>query len=178
MGGGGRPSIPTALKVLAGTARKDRVPKNEPKPTEFRETPNPPTYFDIVAKKEWNRLAPDLIRLGLLTIADVTLFEAYCLCHSRIVQAQKDLKKAKSLTYEHTNKAGAGNVIVRPEVTIIQKESIILKALASEFGCTPAARSRMNAPDIVPPGDISGKSSNNNFEGFLSGKRKHDLSSS
>lgn len=178
MGARGPNSKPTSLKVLQGNPGKRPLNKNEPKPTEFRETPNPPTYFDIVAKKEWTRLAPDLIRLGLLTVADVSLFEAYCLCHSRIVQAQKDLKKAKSLTYEHINKAGANNVIVRPEVTIIQKESIILKALASEFGCTPAARSRMNAPDIVPPGDIGGKSGNNNFEGYLSGKRKHDLSSS
>jgi P27 family predicted phage terminase small subunit len=178
MGAGGRPSKPTHLKAMQGTLRKDRTPSNEPKPTEFKELPNAPPYFDSVAKKEWQRLGPDLVRLGLLTIADLSMFEALCLCYSRIIQAQKVLKKCKSLTYEYTNKADAKNIMVRPEVQIIQKESIILKALASEFGCTPSARSRMNAPDIIPAGGLSGQTGKGGFSEYLGGQRKRDLSGS
>jgi P27 family predicted phage terminase small subunit len=178
MGSRGPANKPTALKILQGTNRKDRTPSNEPKPPEFQELPNAPSYFDSVAKKEWQRLGPDLMRLGLLTIADIPLFETMCLCYARIVQAQKALKKFKSLTYEHTNKADAKNFMVLPEIQIIQKESIILKSLAAEFGCTPSARSRMNAPDIIPAGGLGGQSGKGGFSEYLGGRRKRDMSSS
>lgn len=177
MGSRGPRAEPTELKLLKGNPGKRPINKAEPKPTEFSELPKTPSHFDVLAKKEWNRLAPDLIRLGLLTVADLALFEAYCLCHSRLVTATKDLKKHKSLTYQYTNKAGATNITVRPEVAIIQKESIILKTLAAEFGCTPSARSRMNAPDILPPVGGGGQSGKGGFSGYLGGQRRKDLSS-
>jgi P27 family predicted phage terminase small subunit len=167
--GAGRPNKPTSLKVLQGTNRPDRT-KNEPKPTKSTGVPEPPKHLDNIAKAEWTRLAKELWRLGLLTIADTAVFEAYCLSYGRLVAAQKALKKAKSLTYEYENKAGAKNIIVRPEINIIQKETIVIKALASEFGLSPSARARMEVPDFggggspAPPSDP--------FEDFLDAKKR------
>lgn len=179
MGARGPKAKPTELKVLEGTYRNDRAPSNEPKPMSPNELPNPPSYFDAVAKKEWNRLGPELLKLGLLTIADLVAFETYCLSYSRMIQAHKSLKKAKTMFHEYTNKAGATNFVARPEIAVIQKESMVIKAFCAEFGLTPSARNRMEAPVILPVGLTSNdQQPKNSFSGYMNGPRKRDLSSS
>lgn len=169
MGARGPKTKPTELKLLTGTYRPDRDNKNTPKPEISGEVPAPPSYFDNTAKKEWKRLAPILHKLGLLTVADYAMFEAYCLSYGRMVQAQKDLKKAKAMTYEYINKAGAKNIVPRPEIAMIQKESIIIKTLCAEFGLTPSARTRMEVPDFGGGGPAK---ETDEFEDFLNAKKK------
>lgn len=178
MGAGGRPSTPTELKVLSGTYRPDRAPKNEPKPPAPEGLPAAPPYFDAVAKKEWNRLGPTLLWLKMLTVADLVAFETYCLTYSRLIAATKSLKKAKGMFYEYTNKANAKNYVVRPEVSVIQKESLLIKVLCAEFGLTPSSRGRMEAPEIIPPGGAppTKTEKKDTFEGFMNGPKKRDLS--
>src|SRR5215472_5540966 len=78
---GGRPRKPTALKVLAGTNRADRENPLEPQftPAKPGDFDNP---FDIATEKvahdEWNRLCPELLRVGLLNVANVQTFVAMC----------------------------------------------------------------------------------------------------
>ncbi|MED1792897.1 phage terminase small subunit P27 family [Brevibacillus nitrificans] len=180
MGARGPRPEPTNLKVLKGNPGKRPLNESEPKPKAPNGLPDPPPYLDSVAKKEWKRLAPELIRLGLLTIADLTAFETYCLAYGRLVAATKTLKKSKSMFYEYTNKSGATNFVPRPEIAVIQKESLVIKAFCAEFGLSPAARTRMEAPTILPASGASQMPDGNinSFEGFLNGQRKRNLSSS
>lgn len=69
-----------------------------------------------------------------------------------MVAAHKSLKKAKTMFHEYTNKAGATNFVARPEIAVIQKESMVIKAFCAEFGLSPSARARMEAPDILRAG--------------------------
>ncbi|MGG1638215.1 phage terminase small subunit P27 family [Paenibacillus sp. NRS-1760] len=142
-----RPVKPTSLKVINGTNRKDRA-LNEPQPTKPSSMPEPPVYFDEVAKEEWNRLGPELLNLGLFTVADQSAFTAYCLTYSRLINATVSLNEAGELFHEHTNKVGATNYVSRPELAVIQRESLILKAYCTEFGLTPSARGRMEIPKV------------------------------
>jgi P27 family predicted phage terminase small subunit len=178
MGQRGPRSKPSELKILEGTYRPDRAAKNEPKPKAPNEMPNPPTYFDAVARNEWIRIGPELMKLGLLTVADMAAFVTYCLSYSRLVAATKSLKKAKTMFHEYTNKAGATNFVARPEIIVIQKESMVIKAFCAEFGMTPAARTRMEAPMVIPPGGAAPAEPKDSFRGYLNGQRKRDLSGS
>lgn len=73
MGRRGPPPKPTPFKVLSGSRR---INKDEPKlPPADVECPD---YLKGNARFEWERLAPGLVKAGLLTIADVTSFAAYC----------------------------------------------------------------------------------------------------
>lgn len=178
MGQRGPRNKPSELKVLEGTYRPDRAAKNEPKPRAPNSLPDPPSYFDAVAKKEWKRIGPELMRLALLTVVDMGAFEAYCLSYSRLVAATKSLKKSKVMFHEYTNKAGATNFVARPEIAVIQKESMVIKAFCAEFGMTPAARTRMEAPIVAPPGGAPPTDPKDSFKGYMNGQRKRDLSSS
>ncbi|WP_127506259.1 phage terminase small subunit P27 family [Paenibacillus humicus] len=175
MGSRGPRPKPTELKVLEGTYRNDRAPVNEPKPSAPNQLPKAPPYFNATARKEWNRIGPELMRLGLLTIADMTLFEAYCLSYSRHAEATKSLKKAGTMFHEYTNKAGATNFVQRPEIAVIQKEAAVIKMLCAEFGLSPAARARMEAPTILPTGGAPPAGNPDSFSGYLNGPRKRDL---
>lgn len=134
----GRPRKPTGLHVIDGTARKDRMMPNEPKPALIR--PSCPAWLAKEAKREWRRIAKELEDLGLLTRVDRAALAAYCQCYSRWKDAEA-LVAAEGLT-ETTDK---GNVIQHPAVGIANKAMAEMRAFLSEFGMTPAARTRINA---------------------------------
>src|SRR5690606_15032073 len=89
--GGPHNRKPTALKVLQGTARPDRVKKGEPKPRPI--APEPPPGLDRFGKEAWRRLAPLLERQGLLTEDDAELFWAFCQTWSQLRKAVRELNK-------------------------------------------------------------------------------------
>ena len=67
----------TKLKILRGVPGHHPVlPEPEPRITE--EVPPPPDYLGPDARAEWERLAPELHVIGLLTVADLHLFATYC----------------------------------------------------------------------------------------------------
>jgi P27 family predicted phage terminase small subunit len=47
---------------------------------------------------------------------------------------------------EYENKAGAVNVIARPEVNIATKYAQLVKSFCAEFGLTPSSRCRLLLP--------------------------------
>mgnify|MGYP000858287196 FL=1 len=147
----GRKPKPTALKVLEGNPGKRPLPQNEPKPKPI--APERPTWLTGEGKKMWDRLAPELERLGLLTAIDGEAFAAACQCWKIYVDCQKYLKK-HGLTYTYTNKAGAENEIERPQVKIAQKALDQFRAFCSEFGLTPSSRTRIEVKPLEGEEDL------------------------
>lgn len=141
----GRKPKPTALKVLEGNPGKRPLPQNEPKPKPI--APTRPTWLTGEGKKMWERLAPELERLGLLTAIDGEAFAAACERWGTYVDCQKYLKK-HGRTYTYTNKAGAENEIERPEVKIAQKALDQFRAFCSDFGLTPSSRTRIEVKPL------------------------------
>lgn len=136
---GGRPPKPTVLKVLQGNPGKRPLNTNEPKPQPI--APKPPSWLPREAKREWKRLAPELEKLGLLTIVDGTAFANYCLAYARLREAEETIKReGMVITTEK------GYKMPHPAVKIAEKAQQIIKAFCSEFGLTPSSRSRMSLP--------------------------------
>jgi len=69
---GGRPVLPTPLKVIKGTARKCRLNPNEPKPN--KDVGAPPKHLTAPQKKVWKELV-DQIPHGVLGDSDRVIVE-------------------------------------------------------------------------------------------------------
>jgi P27 family predicted phage terminase small subunit len=143
--------VPTKLKILRGNPG-DRPILPEPEPQTFNSIPPPPDYLDAEAAAEWRKLAPELVRIGLLTLADVTAFGSYCQVVGRWIKAERELN-SQSLTIP----AGDGtSTKVNPLVHVASTAQRDLIAAAAQFGMTPAGRARLNAGITRPPKKFSG----------------------
>jgi P27 family predicted phage terminase small subunit len=100
-----------------------------------------PSWLDSAARKEWRRIGPELERLGLMTSADVACFASYCSSYSRLIAAQKVLKR-EGMTFSTPN----GYIMPRPEVAISNTAMKMVKDFAIQFGFTPSARGRIQLP--------------------------------
>lgn len=140
MAGRGPAPKPTPLKVLAGNPGHQKLNRSEPKPRPV--APRCPAWLDKEAKKEWRRVAPELERLGLLTVVDMAALAGYCQSFSTWKTAAEAIAE-KGLTYEAAN----GNIRQRPEVVIANKALAEVRQFCQQFGLTPSARSRMMLPE-------------------------------
>ncbi len=80
-----------------------------------------------------------LKNLGLLTKIDHAMFEAYCQSYSNWVKFSKLAQKTPII------KTPNNYYQVSPYTTLADKALHRLMAIASEFGLTPSARSRIKA---------------------------------
>ena len=92
----GRPRKPTALHVIQGTARPDRINKREPQPPAG--APECPTWLTVEAQDEWRRISGELIALGILTIVDRAALAAYCQSWARWREAEEHISEEGSMT--------------------------------------------------------------------------------
>ena len=135
----GRPPKPTHLKVLQGNPGKRTLNKAEPKPQ--AKAPPCPRHLSKEARKEWRRISKELLTLGLLTAVDRAALAAYCQAWARWVQAEEAMSaddfKPVAITdtgYEHAS----------PWIGIANNALKQMKAFLTEFGLTPASRSRVS----------------------------------
>jgi len=126
---------PTALKILEGNPGKRPLPKNEPKP-DLALMPCP-EYLkdDDIAYGEWNRIVPELYKIGLLTKIDKVALELYCSQYS-IYRKSFELIKDKSVASVDKRRASQAT----------REAAKIIKTVAVEFGMTPSSRSRISLP--------------------------------
>lgn len=136
----GPKKTPAAVKKARKTYRADRDagPAIETKP------PSMPSWLGKEAKAEWKRLAPVLVKYGLLTEADRTTFGLYC-------QAYHDFLTAKRQVDKHglTTTTEKGNVIQHPAVAVMTKAWARVLSAGAEFGLSPSARTGL--PIEEPP---------------------------
>lgn len=127
------------VKALGNPGHIAHLDKNTPK--FIPQVPECPEYIDAVGRGEWERLAPQLERLGLLTSADFAAFACYCVSYSMLVAASNALADGVL-----TNQYGQQ----RAEIGIRNNAMKSIKDFAIQFGFTPSARGRIELPD---PGD-------------------------
>lgn len=144
----GRKTKPTNLKRLEGNPGKRRLPENEPQPDPT--APRCPHWLLPEAKREWHRVAPELERLGLLTMIDRAALAGYCQAWARWRQCEEFLKR-HGVTYESPRYDRQGDEVgsmVRPypEVAIARHMMVEIRAFCTEFGLTPSSRGRINLP--------------------------------
>lgn len=134
----GRPPKPTQMKVLEGNPGKRALPKHEPKPKV--KIPSCPRHLDKEARAEWRRISKELLQLGLLTAVDRAALAAYCQCWSRWVYAET---KLANLEGDWTFTTDTGYESVTPWLSIANKAMAEMRAFITEFGLSPAARTRI-----------------------------------
>jgi P27 family predicted phage terminase small subunit len=147
----GRNAKPIHLHLLEGN--KNRLTKKEieqrlevekrlqPKKDKIK----PPSWLDATAKKEFKRIASELVELDLLTNVDVNALAAYCDAYSNYIECTKIIQE-EGLMVEYTNKAAETNKVPHPLLTKKKQLFEQMKAIASEFGLTPAARAKLAIP--------------------------------
>jgi P27 family predicted phage terminase small subunit len=150
----GRPAKPTRLKLLQGNPGKRTLPHNEPQPE--LGVPTRPGWLAPEAKREWNRVVPELRRLGLLARIDRAMLVMWCETWGIFVEADRDIHENGS-----TFKTETGYVGPRPEVGIRFKAIEKLSQLSARFGMSPSDRAKMSAPPIEEE---------NEFAKFLKGQ--------
>lgn len=115
----GRKRTDPNLKVIAGTDRPDREIQDVPKFDLIDDFPEAPLHLNIDGIQMWNNLGPQLVNTKVLQVVDLYPLEQLC------VAWQMFRKKAKA------------------DMEITASEHQALKALFSEFGMTPASRSKV-----------------------------------
>ena len=134
----GRKPTPTALHVLRGNpGRRHRHAEPTPPPA----APTPPDWLSPPAALEWQRLAPVLARVGVLTATDVDALAAYCEAFVTWQQATTELR-ARGLVV----KTKEGGPRLSPYLRIADTALAQMRLLLVEFGMTPSARARVRVP--------------------------------
>ena len=150
MGARGPRPKPLNLILLNGNAGHHTLPENPVNPTPV--LPKPPAHLDQIAKKEWKRVAPELFKLGVLSLVDLAALEGYCENYAIWVRMKKEIIAQGGYAAYITGK----NSQTIPELAAMKSAFAMLKTFAAEFGMTPSSRGRMNVErpkDSIDPLD-------------------------
>ena len=139
--------IPTHLKLVRGTARKDRINKNEPTPKKV--IPKCPTWLNADAKKIWKRTAEQLKDMGVLFESDQDLLAAYAIAVDNYIKATR-LVDTEGLLVEGRRDGQVTN----PAVRVQRDAAQLMRQLAAEFGLTPSSRTRISSEGGKSDGGI------------------------
>jgi P27 family predicted phage terminase small subunit len=140
----GRRPKPTRLKLLTGNPGKRPMNHDEPRPEAA--IPECPPELSPLARKEWDRLVGELSSLRMLTNLDRAALAAYCGAYALWAEAMEAIQK-----YGAMIKSPQGFPIQSPYLAIANRQAEIMMRIASEFGFTPASRSRIATPAKATP---------------------------
>ena len=133
-----RKMIPTKIKLVKGTFRKNRANPNEPiYPSEIPESPK---HLNELGKVEWDRMSKIFLNQGLLSQVDMACLASICQLYGRWAQAESDLNESTLLI-----KTTSGNIIQNPLLGIANTALKLMNKCLLEFGMTPASRSKVSA---------------------------------
>ena len=141
----GRKPKPTNLKVLEGNPGKRPLNESEPQPDPT--IPDCPEWLHEDARVEWERITPELHRLGLLTSIDRAALAGYCESWAQYKQAIEFLHRHGPV-YPIKTDAGEVKYLQQvPQVGIANKALANIRSLCAEFGLTPSSRARISLPN-------------------------------
>src|SRR5687768_8474739 len=125
----GRKPTPTQLRILRGNPQKRALPQGEPRPDPTM--PDPPAHLGPIALVEWQRLAPELHRIGVLTMADRAALAVYCQLYERWVYAEKYIKEQLVIQDK-----SSGRLVQNPLVRIANRTVDLMRGYLVELGLT------------------------------------------
>lgn len=160
MGARGPAPTPTDVLQLRGSWRGNARP-GEPKPTKGK--PKCPKHFTKDQKAIWRRLTTLLETMNILTTVDGHQLERYCVyfCRWRACEefiARNGISypiKSDDATYYVVRMPNTSTAVIgfaeHPQLRESHRLDAALKQIESQFGLTPAARTRIQAdkPPVV-----------------------------
>ncbi len=135
----GRRPKPTRMKVLTGNPGKRPLNKYEPRPNPA--VPDCPPELGPAAQREWVRLVGELSSLNMVTKLDRAALATYCGAYALWAEATEAIQKFGAMV-----KSPTGYPMQSPYISIANRQAEIMMRIASEFGFTPASRSRITTP--------------------------------
>lgn len=139
----GRRPKPTMVKLMEGNPGRRPLNPAEPKPAP--QVPEAPVELSPAGRAEWDRLAGELAALGMMTNLDRAALAAYCEAYALWSEAITAIRQYGTMV-----KSPSGYPMQSPYVAIANKQAELMMRIASEFGFTPASRSRIAVPDERP----------------------------
>ena len=152
----GRKPAPAVVKEAKGNPGRRPV-GSDPVDTSQTGGVAPPVWLKGEGLKVWNRLAPNVARLKLLTPVDAESFARYCRNLSRWLKMQDVLDK-EGETYESESAHGKLKR-AHPAFLIGDRLARLLESQEAVFGLNPAERQRIFAARSMTPdpaGDLFG----------------------
>jgi P27 family predicted phage terminase small subunit len=149
----GRRPKPTAVKELAGNPGHRPLNASEPQPRASRATT--PRGLGAEGGRFWRKYAPALAALGVLTEVDEPALRMAAEHFELALRAAKELRQGVVIpshdgTQEATIQTGLlmedadGNLRKNPLLQVLRDQSAALRSYLTEFGMTPAARSKLH----------------------------------
>ena len=129
---------------MTGNPGKRPLNIREPRPEQA--LPDCPPELSPTAQREWARLIAELAKLGLITNLDRGALATYCGAYAMWAESMEQIQKYGTMV-----KSPTGFPMQSPYLAIANRQAEIMMRIASEFGFTPASRSRISAP---PPDQL------------------------
>ena len=130
-----RTTKPKGLKEITSRQYKRPFEAKEAKPARILECP---PELGPVARQEWDRIVGELTSLGVLSSFDRGPLAAYCTAYALWIEATEAVQK-----YGAMIKSPNGYPTQSPYLSTVNRQAEIMMRIASEFGFTPASRSRI-----------------------------------
>lgn len=142
----GRKKIPTALKKMKGTDRKDRELENEMIVSHVISMPDPPLFLNEFGAAEWHKVTNELANLSMLHSVDLGMLSSYCREMGIYFEMVEELKAGQvERTYDKDGRLRASKL--KPEVKIARDSLDRAIKLAVQFGFTPSSRASIQMPE-------------------------------
>ena len=126
---------PTGLKEI--TSSQHKLPPETKQTTPVRILECPPE-LGAPARQEWDRIVGELTRLGVLSSFDRGPLAVYCNAYAQYFEAMEEVQK-----YGAMIKSPNGYPVQSPYLAVANRHADTMIRIASEFGFTPASRSRI-----------------------------------
>jgi P27 family predicted phage terminase small subunit len=134
----GRKPKPTSIKTLSGNPGRRPVNTAEPRFRVPERTPRPPAFLSDSAAEVWRDLGKLLREAGLFTVVDRYALAMFCAVAARWMRAEREIERLGVVLI-----AESGNLYQNPWLHIANKAWGQMRQMLSEFGLTPAERSRL-----------------------------------
>ena len=126
---------PKGLKQIASSQQKNGPPSEGVSSVHVFEAP---PVLGPLAREEWDRLTAELLSKGVLSRVDRGPLTAYCIAYGQMMEAVEMVEKHGAMV-----KSPNGFPQQSPYLSHLNKQIEIMIRIASEFGFTPASRSRI-----------------------------------
>lgn len=139
----GRKRIPTALKKAHRMPSEKNVNKDEPQVPAIIHAPPAPDALHPIARAEWERVAPLMVDVGMLTELDLAPLYAYCDAFGLVHRTDAMMKK---LAAEDPQTEGivvqspGGAAYLNPLMAVHRAAVRDMVRYAAELGLTPSGR--------------------------------------
>ena len=142
----GRKKKPTKLKALQGNPGHRPLPAHEAEPPGKVKRPYGLKTHEPEIAKIWDKWAPSLLAVGLLTAADIPAF-LFMAQHYWIANYAVGRAKAEGLTRYDENHVERKH----PLLQVWRDNSAAFRQWCTEFGMTPSSRAGLTVPEPEMP---------------------------